>query len=265
MPDPRPPRHDAEEPVAEDEAITQDEAIVADEVTPPAGTDEPLPSAPPRQSARSERAEPSRSRTRQPRSAQELREALPTRGTPTARAPRQPRQAGAGGLPRINLMTWVTALLGVIVVALLVTTISQLARNGDLEDRVDTLEEQLAAANVRANATAWILEPSPDAPSAAGASGVMFYSAREQTLSVVVYGLPPLAQGQVYQLWFLQGESDATSAGLLRIDDTGLAYFAAQNVQFESLPPVAISIEPEGGSTSLSGPTVMVGRVSAAG
>jgi hypothetical protein len=156
-------------------------------------------------------------------------------------------------------------LLGVIAVALLVTTISLLAQNGNLQDEIDDLEQQLAAANIRANATAWILEPSPEAPSAAGASGVMFYSARDQTVSVTVYGLPSLAQGQVYQLWYLRGESEAVSAGLLRIDDTGLAYFAGQGIQFDTLPNVAISIEPEGGSTSLSGPVVMLGQVSAAG
>jgi hypothetical protein len=150
-------------------------------------------------------------------------------------------------------------------VALLVTTITLLARNSDLEEQTEDLEQQLAAANTRANATAWILEPSPDAPSAAGASGIMYYSAAERAVSVTVYGLPSLAEGQIYQLWYLEGESEAVPAGLLRIDDTGLAYFAAQNVQFDTLPNIAISIEPDGGSTSLSGAVVMVGRISAAG
>lgn len=233
----------------------KDATKATEPASPRPATTPPTRQAPSRQAT--SRQDPSRPKP----SAQPSPKAQPS---PQARTARQIRDT-ENPLRQVGLTTWLLALLGVIVVALLVTTISLLARSNDLNNQVDDLETQVAAANIRANATAWILEPSPDAPSAASASGVMFYSAREQSLSVTVYGLPSLAQGQVYQLWFLEGENQARSAGLLRVDDTGLAYFATTNIQFESLPQIAISIETEGGSTSLSGPVVMIGRVSAAG
>jgi len=65
--------------------------------------------------------------------------------------------------------------------------------------------------------------------------------------AVVGEGLPRLDASQVYQLWSLSAEGEATSLGLMRYDDAGVA---VADVSFdpEGSTAVAITIEPAGGS-----------------
>ena len=76
------------------------------------------------------------------------------------------------------------------------------------------------------------------APGVTGASGELIYLKDQQVIIVKPSSLPPLAAGQVYELWLIQGET-AVPSGVFGANDRQIAV-AANLSQYQAL---AITIE----------------------
>jgi anti-sigma-K factor RskA len=70
--------------------------------------------------------------------------------------------------------------------------------------------------------------------------------------------LPPLEPGRVYQLWSLK-DGQPASAGVFETVADGTAIHVVENVPAETPDAWAVTIEPEGGVPSPTGPMVLVG------
>ena len=175
--------------------------------------------------------------------------------------------------------TWLTAVMAAMILVFAVAAIALVVRNATLNDRVDSLREQVgqldaesaalqnevALANSQSNASAWVLNPSDANPIAQNASGTVFYSYREGSVAAEIRGLAAPVDGQVYQLWYLgvDGSEQPRSAGVMTYSSDGVAFFTAADVP-NDFKQFAVSVEPAGGSEQ---PTtvVLVGTLSAAG
>lgn len=95
-------------------------------------------------------------------------------------------------------------------------------------------------------------------PSAPGASGHAFWS---PTRGVVVAAdrLPALPAGRVYQLWVVTA-SAKMSAGVWRPDPAGRMQ-AVAGVRADRAVAIAITIEPDGGVPSPTGPIYLLGSI----
>jgi anti-sigma-K factor RskA len=96
-------------------------------------------------------------------------------------------------------------------------------------------------------------------------SGRVLVDAETGEAHVVLAGLPSPGAGKVYELWAIRGDRPPEAAGLLALD-AGPA--TAKRVDRIATPTevaaFAISLEPEGGSTTATGPRgpiVLVGKV----
>jgi anti-sigma-K factor RskA len=95
------------------------------------------------------------------------------------------------------------------------------------------------------------------ADAAPRAEGVVVYDPRGRTAVVVLDNLPPLAPGQVYQLWLLRADAPPTSAGTLAPDAVGTsgAVVRAGN-ELGLYNGAAVTLEPAPGQAAPSGPFV---------
>lgn len=79
-------------------------------------------------------------------------------------------------------------------------------------------------------------------------------------LLVLATGLPPLATGDVYQLWF--GTIDGPQgAGLMQPDEAGRALLRVPVPELDVMPvPMALTVEPFGGMPSPTGDVYLLGQ-----
>lgn len=76
-----------------------------------------------------------------------------------------------------------------------------------------------------------------------------------------VNNLPPLAEDQTYQLWFLV-DGAPRSAGILRTDEVGSAFLRVRvPSDVGAVGAAAISLEPAGGVPQPTGPILLLGNV----
>ncbi|MCH8813511.1 MAG: anti-sigma factor [Chloroflexi bacterium] len=156
-----------------------------------------------------------------------------------------PTAAGAFGLAGVAALVFA---------AVLQVQLSDLrGDNSDLENLVAVEEQTIVDMRdimfvfLRADDLA-TLDVEPVGPEAAEAAVTYTWSQKDQTGFILCEGLPPLAEGQVYQAWFTL-EGSPQSAG------TFSSHNGSCNMPLgltESGPPsgLGITIEPEGGSTS---------------
>jgi hypothetical protein len=120
------------------------------------------------------------------------------------------------------------------------------------EFHLTVAEQERAMAFMTARQTQFVamqgLEVSPDARAKA------FWNPETNAGLLMTFGLPPLPEGKVYQLWAIQEAAPPIDAGTFSLDAKGVG-----TLQIKAIPdlhqPVAlfaITIEPAGGS---SGPT----------
>jgi anti-sigma-K factor RskA len=72
---------------------------------------------------------------------------------------------------------------------------------------------------------------------------------------LILRGLPPIPEGQTYQVWLISPDGDRTSAGLIR-PPTNLPYLSAplySNQDLVNFVGVGMTVEPAGGSDSPTG------------
>ena len=93
-------------------------------------------------------------------------------------------------------------------------------------------------------------------------SGRVLVDAETGEAHIVLAGLPSPGPGKIYELWAIRGDRPPEPAGLVSV---GAAPATAARVERIGKPSevatFAVSIEPEGGSTSPTGPIVLVGNV----
>jgi anti-sigma-K factor RskA len=79
---------------------------------------------------------------------------------------------------------------------------------------------------------------------------------------VVLTGLPPTSNDEVYELWAIRGEAAPEPAGLIPVGADGTAARPVDRVpEPATVTAFAVSLEPAGGSPSPTGPIVLVGTV----
>jgi anti-sigma-K factor RskA len=114
------------------------------------------------------------------------------------------------------------------------TTLTNLSR------RYDTVVGVLAANNVKIQA----MSATEAAP---GSMGRIFLD-QESGTGMIMHRLPPLQEGQCYQLWFV-GHGERISGGVLRTNPDGTGYTIIQAPgPVNSFDTVGVTREPAGGS-----------------
>jgi len=79
---------------------------------------------------------------------------------------------------------------------------------------------------------------------------------------IVLAGLPPAGAGKTYELWAIRGDHPPEPAGLLRVAGGVAVATRLERVKAPGdVSAFAVSIEPEQGSTSPTGPIVLVGKL----
>jgi anti-sigma-K factor RskA len=105
-----------------------------------------------------------------------------------------------------------------------------------------------------------LLSITPDAGDLA-ASGVFTWDAREQLGALVVQGLPPLADGQTYQLWLVMDERPL-SLGTFSVDADGAGTLIFHSPEpIERYRHIGISVERAAGSPAPTTPHLLLGEI----
>ena len=149
---------------------------------------------------------------------------------------------GRGGWPR-----WAMAAAAAIAVISLAWSVklnseleSQRTTLANLSRRYDTIVGVLAANQVKIQA----MSATEAAP---GSMGRIFLD-QETGSGMIMHRLPPLAEGQCYQLWFVSG-GERVSGGVLRTDPDGSGYTIIKAPgPVSSFDTVGVTREPTGGS-----------------
>jgi len=93
-------------------------------------------------------------------------------------------------------------------------------------------------------------------------SGRVLVDAQTGEAHVVLAGLPSPGPGKTYELWAIRGSNPPEPAGLVDVGTTPATAARVERIASPSeVAAFALSIEPEGGSKSPTGPIVMVGKV----
>ena len=94
-------------------------------------------------------------------------------------------------------------------------------------------------------------------------AGRVLVDATSGDAAIVLSGLAPAAEGKTYELWAIRGKKAPEPAGLIAVADARGGVIRVPSVPRASeVTAFAVSIEPKGGSTSPTGPIVLVGAVS---
>lgn len=109
-------------------------------------------------------------------------------------------------------------------------------------NRVDSLEQDLANVRANANASAYMLEPTEDAPN--GVQGQVFLSVTGSG-AVIVSNLPQPGDNDEYRLWYLQEDGSAIEGAPLSVDPNGQG-FALIPGDAGDYVSIAISLETTG-------------------
>lgn len=151
--------------------------------------------------------------------------------------------------------------------------IAALARqNHELETRLDELGRTFAGLRETLDAQAQILRlvggprvltvTLAPQKGAVGAGRVLVDTTSGDA-AVVVAGLEPAGTGKTYELWAIRGKNAPEPAGLINLtanSDSGAVRVPGLRAP-AGVTAFAVSIEPQGGSASPTGPIVLVGAV----
>lgn len=128
------------------------------------------------------------------------------------------------------------------------------SRNAELQNEIDQLRTQ-------ANATSYELGPSADAPQ--NAQGTAYFSLNGNGM-IGVANLAPLAEGRRYQVWYYPtSDAEPLPGATFSVDDTGSAFMLIP-ADVGVFTNISITIEPEAGTTSPTGPVVLSGATGGA-
>lgn len=92
-----------------------------------------------------------------------------------------------------------------------------------------------------------------------GASGVLLYNPVTQKVWLYSANLPECPSGTAYQLWAI--DQKPVSLGSFHIDAGEMAHLLVKRLpEFEKVRKFAVSLEPAGGRSQLSGPIYLIGQ-----
>lgn len=123
------------------------------------------------------------------------------------------------------------------VVAVIATIWAVLSTN-----RASSLESELAEVRANANASAYVLEPTENAPN--GVQGQVFLNVSGSGV-VVVSNLPQPGDNDEFRIWYLQGDGSATEGAALSVSPDGQG-FALIPGDAGDYVGIAISLEASG-------------------
>ncbi|MCC6793388.1 MAG: anti-sigma factor [Thermomicrobiales bacterium] len=129
-------------------------------------------------------------------------------------------------------------------------------------ERITSQESEIAELRENANATSFTLSAASNQP--AGATGTLLYSLQDNIGVLYVRDLPALEDELVYQLWYLDDESESPRpGGTFRVDRNGAGFIVVESDTpvFDGL---ALTVEPEGGSDAPTSGVVLQGRLGGA-
>jgi len=123
------------------------------------------------------------------------------------------------------------------------------------------LEAEIAELREGANATAYPLQPSAEAPANAG--GTAFF-ALDGTGVISVVNLAPAPTGRSYQVWYYPTAESAPLPGATFTVDAQGTGFMLIPADVGVFTTVTVTLEPEAGATSPSGPVILTGTTGGA-
>jgi len=181
-------------------------------------------------------------------------------GITTSAGPGVPRPREVARWPR----SWLAA--AVLAIAFVGAMIWGLSLQGRLDDKnreIATLRLENQTIRARANATAWRIVPTADGPG--NAEGTLFFSLPDQRGVVYVVHLPPPPSNRVYQLWYLENAPSAAPVPgpTFTVDAQGQG-FAPVDPKAPTFDAIALTEEPEGGSTQPTSAVLMIGQLAGA-
>ena len=103
------------------------------------------------------------------------------------------------------------------------------------------------------------LLPADDNLKSSAASFV--WNSTDQIGALVVDGLPPLKQGETYQLWLVRDQK-SLSLGTFEVDDKGVGVVIFHSSQpVETFSHIGVNVEPIGGTTTPTSPHLIIGNI----
>ncbi len=159
---------------------------------------------------------------------------------------------------------WLAA--AVLAIAFVGAMIWGLSLQGRLDDKnreIATLRLENQTIRARANATAWRIVPTADGPG--NAEGTLFFSLPDQRGVVYLVHLPPPPRNKVYQLWYVENTPSAAPVpgATFTVDAQGQG-FAPVDPKAPTFDAIALTEEPEGGSTQPTSAVLMIGQLAGA-
>lgn len=129
------------------------------------------------------------------------------------------------------------------------------------EEAITVLQAEVAELREGANATAYMLQPSIDAPANAGGTAFFALDATG-VISVVNLAQPP--EGRSYQVWYYPtAESEPLPGATFAVDAQGTGFMLIP-ADVGVFTTVTVTLEPEAGTTSPSGPVILTGTTGGA-
>jgi len=155
-----------------------------------------------------------------------------------------------------------------IAIALAITTLAlgawALVLRAELTEVPDdhrTLTSEIELLRQQANATAYRLAPTGDAPS--GASGMAFFNL-DGTGVISVTNLLPAPEGRTYQVWYFPSpDAEPLPGATFTVDDSGTGFMLIP-ADVGLFSDVIVTLEPAAGSATVTGPIVLSGSTGGA-
>jgi hypothetical protein len=131
----------------------------------------------------------------------------------------------------------------------------------EARDEIGSLEAEIDLLRSQANATAYNLAPSADAPP--NALGTAFFSL-DGTGVISVSNLAATPEGRSYQIWYYPtAEAEPIPGSTIAVDEHGSG-FTLIPADVGVFTTVTITLEPLAGSTSPTGPMILTGTTGGA-
>src|SRR5262245_12270115 len=189
--------------------------------------------------------------------------ALPATALTPVAAPESQVTMRAGDQPRrLRWLPWFRPAYGAVAAAFVALLVWNLA----LQRQVDTQAAQLTASRSSWQTMIALLNNSAVrwyAVTGDGTNGHFWATPQGQVACLVVQGLPPLHEGQVYQVWLVHGDEHA-SGGTFEARDGNGWVLVRSNEPLSNYDSVGVTIEPRGGSAAPSGTPVLQGQIARA-
>jgi hypothetical protein len=126
---------------------------------------------------------------------------------------------------------------------------------------LDAARAEIEELRAQANATAYQLQPTGDAP--ANANGTAFF-ALDGAGMISVANLAPAPEGRSYQVWYYPTpQAEPLSGATFPVDANGNGFMLIP-ADVGLFTQISITIEPEAGSPFPTGPVILTGATGAA-